>query len=89
MPVAFMISYQHLTATGTDNINCIKKAIHGFGKHGFGKEISKEGFFLLQNFMMKTVIASPIGMDMSTKHRSKNEYLSCDWSPSILPKARK
>ena len=84
MPVAFMISYQHLTATGTDNINCIKKAIHGFGK-----EISKEGFFLLQNFMMKTVIASPIGMDMSTKHRSKNEYLSCDWSPSILPKARK
>ena len=27
MPVAFMISYQHLTATGTDNINCIKKAI--------------------------------------------------------------
>ena len=84
MPVAFIISYQHLTATGTDNINCIKKAIHGFGK-----EISKEGFFLLQNFMMKTVIASPIGMDMSTKHRSKNEYLSCDWSPSILPKARK
>ena len=52
------------------------------------KKSVKKVFFLLQNFMMKTVIASPIGMDMSTKHRSKNEYLSCDWSPSILPKQK-
>ena len=44
--------------------------------------------FLLGKSMKKNVMASPVGMNIGTKHRSKNEYISCGGSPSILPKQK-
>jgi hypothetical protein len=50
---------------------------------------SVKKYFVLRKLMEKTVMARPSGMDLDTKHKSKNESISCGGSPLHITQSQK